>query len=511
MERPGVKIDRNKIADLTELGQREYIEGLQIVYEEASKILDRDITPLSFVLLLERIADRNPELRAYSSTSQATKDKNFGVMREWAKAEAGRLTKVWGIDGLEAKMLSSKYTDLLGRKGTKRGEASYDVTIPGQLGLLIKEMGVPTEKTPTGKVATGREVLDKITEKYAEEFPFLKRVRRFREIDRTLCVYLYYLYEDMKLRWICRDCHRHSAPSHPTKGTPPTDGKCNHCQSTNIHREDRVRVQFRGHKVDTGRFAVKAGKNPARDGVCRVPFQGFPNQYDEERPECMRRMRETVIPDEGFTIVAIDFDGVELRIVTNLSREPKWMAEYFRCSDCGHQFGQDEFVPPFCPKCKSSAIGDLHTLTALGVYGENARQGKNWKRKRQAGKNTNFSLCYGGSWKAVQRQTQCSEREAKRIKDKFDGMYKTLPAWWRKTRAFAKRRGYVLTAERYQQSRSGELGGHHEAGDGHRLQEVQGARVDRPDEPPEGQSSDVDHVARRARVRDRQRHPRRSD
>ena len=154
----------------------------------------------------------------------------------------------------------------------------------------------------------------------------------------------------------------------------------------------------------------------------------------------------------GIEVHNCDYAGVELRLVTNLSKEPKWLAEYFRCSECQRTFpkgdGQTtpEAPPPRCPNCGSDRIGDLHTLTALEIYGQDAPNQPEWKQLRQNSKATNFALCYGGGGMAVIRATSCSKNEGYRIKKQFDETYRDLALWWRNQHAFAREKGYVLTA-----------------------------------------------------------------
>ena len=166
----------------------------------------------------------------------------------------------------------------------------------------------------------------------------------------------------------------------------------------------------------------------------------------------MARIRECVVARENKFIVAIDYSGEELRIVTNLSKEPKWLTEFFRCSGCDHRFPRGiegttpEAPPSFCPNCGSDKIGDLHTLTCISVYGEQILKDPRFKMYRGFAKGTNFALCYGGTGKAVVRSIGCDENEGHRIKDTFDKSYSGLANWWGEQKRFAKKYGFVKTA-----------------------------------------------------------------
>jgi hypothetical protein len=96
--------------------------------------------------------------------------------------------------------------------------------------------------------------------------------------------------------------------------------------------------------------------------------------------------------------------------------------------------------------CGSDKIGDLHTLTALAIYGEDSVKRPDWKQLRQYAKGTNFALCYGGGGNAVDAATGCGKQEGWRIKDQFDKTYKGLKIWWDVQHRFARKYGYVLTA-----------------------------------------------------------------
>ena len=148
-----------------------------------------------------------------------------------------------------------------------------------------------------------------------------------------------------------------------------------------------------------------------------------------------------------------DFGGVELRIATILSGEPKWLQEYFRCSTCDQEFdrgdGNSTPMPPpaYCPKCGDDRIGDLHTLTAVTFYGEERMKTKEANGLRQGSKSANFAMAYGGGPSAIMRAIEgCTEQEAARHHRAFNQTYRTLKTWWDQTKGFGRKHGYVATA-----------------------------------------------------------------
>jgi len=183
------------------------------------------------------------------------------------------------------------------------------------------------------------------------------------------------------------------------------------------------------------------------DTVKQVTNSGTVEVYDVSVPDGHR------LQVSGILAHNCDFGGVELRIATILSGEPKWLAEYFRCSTCGHEFDSGdgtytpEAPPAYCPKCGDDRIGDLHTLTAITFYGEERMATKEGKGLRQGAKSANFAMAYGGGPSAIMRAIEgCSDQEAARHHRTFNETYGTLKAWWDQTKSFGRKHGYVATA-----------------------------------------------------------------
>ena len=407
MERCRVYVDKAKVAELINIGQKELYLSLCNVYDAVGKELGRDVTPYYFLYLKEIVQATNPELEIDKGMSSLQ-----NIMKQCRDEEHSMTPE-------------RKYPNLYAKKDrlavTKNGKtfpAIYDVMSAQQLGPMLEELGVPdlprTENS--GQVKTSAEVLDEVLSKHGEQFPWIKHVQRYREVQKALSTYLIPLWED----------------SDPYDST--------------------LKINFNAHKTDTGRFSAPSSEDPSRDGGTRFPMHGVPSTYDPDRPECMARLRECIKARPGKVMVALDFSGEELRIITNLSGEPKWLTEFFRCSGCGQTFSQGDGTktppppPPFCPKCGSDKIGDIHTLTALSVYGMDAPKQANWKKLRGNSKSLNFAMAYGGSGRAAQRATGCDENEGNRLKATFDGSYLTLSAWWKKQHDFGRKYGYVLTA-----------------------------------------------------------------
>lgn len=391
MERCRLHVDMDKVRELVRLGQDEWFESIMEVYQEASKILGRDIMPGLYKVLKESFVGDNFD---YLLPQQ--------------------------LDDAKAKAKST-HPDPLSQVETdgKKWPAIYDVNSPQQLGKMFDEMGVPglkrTEKS--GQVQTSKAELDRIVDVAGQKFPFMSKIKRFREVNKALSSYLFPMLLDVD----------------------PSD--------------DTMRINFRQDGTDTGRFSTPA-KDAARGkliGFPQVNLQSIPSTYNPKRPACMNRLRECITPrSPDAYIVAIDFAGEELRLITNLSREPKWMAEFFHCAGCNRTFENERregiAPPPRCPNCGSDKIGDLHTLTGIELYGENAPEKPEWKALRGNAKGTNFALSYGGGGSAVSRSTGVDKQEGWRIKRQFDRTYGGLRLWWGHQHDFGRTHGFVRTA-----------------------------------------------------------------
>jgi DNA polymerase I-like protein with 3'-5' exonuclease and polymerase domains len=416
MEGARIPTNQVKVAELIKVGQREWWDALGQVYAEAGGILGRDVRPGWVRMMAGEVASGtlfDPDELSPSYMEKVNVSRRFALKQGLdPKTKFLKTVPVLKLSAPGPKPANGRTEEEVGFPTV------YDVLAPEQLGSMLRELGAPglkaTEKS--GQVKTSKDELDRVLEEAGERVPFAGLIKRFREIAKALSTYLLPLAED-----------------------------CAH--------DGTIKANFNGLKADTGRFTCPTSRRPKIDGGSRIPLQGMPSTYDPSAPECSRRIRECITAREGRVLVAIDYAGVELRLATNLSGEPRWMEEYFRCSDCGQGFskGDGKSTPQapskFCPECGSDRIGDLHSLTGSMLYGEDARKDKKaWKQKRQIAKQVNFLLCYGGSGNAVCRSTGVPEVEGRRIKDQFDRNYPTLRSWWDRQHDFARKNEYVLTA-----------------------------------------------------------------
>jgi len=420
MHRNRVYVNQERTLKLARDGQREWFDALLEVYKGASEILGRDIEPTYIKIMKGEIS--NSENR-FDPNEIGNGQLNYKSRVDEARKEADRVDRAsMERSVLLKRKITSNVPSLL-REGDREDidfPYIYDVASPQQLGLLFRELQLPGLQTTgaSGQVATGASILDRFIEDLEGSYPFLAKIKRYRELAKALSQYLVPMIED-------------------------------------VAQDGTLKPKFDQFATDTGRFSCKVTKDPikTKDGGCRVPFQGIPATYDTSKPECVRQMRSCIqAREEGWWLAAIDYAGVELRLITNLSREPKWIKEFFRCSDCNNTFPQEvdeegfaRPTPPICP-CGSDKIGDIHTLTAVAFYGEGAKATKEWKALRQNAKGCNFALCYGGTGRAVVRTIECSEEEGEEKYNTFIKTYRTLYGWWQNQHKYSSSHEFVQTA-----------------------------------------------------------------
>ena len=421
MERNRIHIDREKVRELIRLGNRELLSSMGVVYTQMGAILGRDVRPAYFKILCGEM----PEHAAFAFDAESA-DTSWKDTFDAARDHAAKLhldphtyegKKV--VAARVEREVKSLDPDHKGKIVVVSFPQVYDVSSPSSLGLMLYESGVPglvlTDKSKT--VSTAAEDLDAALEGAGEEFAFAKAITTFRSVTKALSTNLLPLLRDSD-------------------------------------QYDCFKSHFKNIGADTGRFRCSGGAVD-KDGASSFPTHSTPGYcVDKEAPQCVQRQRECFSargPDRF--IVAVDYSGVELRIITNHSRERKWLREFFRCSQCEMTFptavGENGFVtppPPYCPGCGSDRIGDLHTLTGISVYGEDAPSRPDWKALRGNAKGVNFTLCFGGSGKALVNVIKCEETEGYRIKDVYDASYRDLAAWWLSQKQFGKRHGFVYTA-----------------------------------------------------------------
>lgn len=186
----------------------------------------------------------------------------------------------------------------------------------------------------------------------------------------------------------------------------------------NTDELNQLRFKFKQIGAATGRFSGPKG-NPDH-GDAGIPIQGIPARYDPDKPAVANSLRRVFVAHEGYTWCKIDYAGQELRIVTNLSKEPVWLKEFLE------------------------GTGDLHTITAKAFFGDHITKAN--KLERSMAKAANFAMVYGGGVSAIMRATKCDKMEASRRKANFDQSVSQFAKWVKNQHGLVKRLRGVVTA-----------------------------------------------------------------
>lgn len=267
----------------------------------------------------------------------------------------------------------------------KSGFADFNPGSPQQLSnFLFEKKGLDInpkpEKTANGFYKTDASTLEKLSEE-PNAPPVLLWIVQYRQIEKIKGTYL-------------------------------------HSMAHNCDEFDQLRLNFNQTGAATGRFTAPAGQ--PEEGYAGIPIQGIPARDDPKKPKVARALRKAFVAREGYTLVKVDYAGQELRIVANLSGEPKWINEFL------------------------TGTGDLHTLTAKAFFGEHITKAD--RAERDAGKIANFSLIYGGGMQAIMRATKCDKVEGARRKSNFDKSVPVFAEWVKNQHSIVKKQRGVYTA-----------------------------------------------------------------
>lgn len=122
---------------------------------------------------------------------------------------------------------------------------------------------------------------------------------------------------------------------------------------------------------------------------------------------------------EGWSILALDYSQIELRLLAVLASEPS-MLETFKHPD-----------------------GDIHTLTASKIHKKELSQVS--KAERKQAKGINFGISYGMGAKTLAKRTEVSKAEAQLFIDNFLYEYSAINEFHKTLVAEARTKGYLTT------------------------------------------------------------------
>lgn len=280
---------------------------------------------------------------------------------------------------------ASQYEDSIIKIAEAKGFSKFDPRSSQQLAeLLFSERGLninpkPPKNEKSGKYKTDADTLETLAEEIPNAPEILLKIVKYRQIDKVKNTYL----DNM---------------------------------IANVDSNDEARLNFKQTGAPTGRYAAPAGQPD--QGFGGFPPHGIPATYDKKKPAVAIGLRKAFIARPGYTMVKSDYAGEELRIVTNLSREPVWIKEF------------------------KHGTGDLHSITARAFFGKEEVS----KQERQMGKTANFALVYGGGPQAIMRATGCSAQEGARRKANFDKAVPVFSQWVKRQKALVRAQKGVFTA-----------------------------------------------------------------
>lgn len=247
----------------------------------------------------------------------------------------------------------------------KAAGREFNVSSPKQLGeVLFDELKLTPEKqkrTAGGQRSTRESELEKIRDQH----PIVADILDYRELKKLLSTYI--------------------------ENLPPL-----------LDKHHRLHAEFLQTGTSTGRMA---SQNP---NLQNIPLHS----------ERGKAIRHAFIAPEEFTLVALDYSQIELRLAAILSGDEK-LCDVFRNGR------------------------DVHREVAAMVFGV-APENVDLEMRRRA-KVINFGILYGMGVNSLRAQLGTTTAEAHKFYDDYFGSFTALAEYLEKTKGFARKHGYTET------------------------------------------------------------------
>ena len=241
----------------------------------------------------------------------------------------------------------------------------FNVSSPKQLGeVLFDELQIIPErqkKTAGGARSTRESELEKIRDKH----PIVNDILEYRELKKLLSTYI--------------------------DNLPPL-----------LDEQYRLHAEFLQTGTTTGRMS---SQNP---NLQNIPLHS----------ERGRAIRHAFVAPEGFSLVALDYSQIELRLAAILSGDKK-----------------------LCAIFKNGR--DVHQEGAAYMFGVEPERVDAEMRRRA--KVINFGILYGMGVNALRAQLGSTTAEAHQYLEEYFSTFKTLAEYLESTRGFARKHGYTET------------------------------------------------------------------
>ncbi|MEZ4103862.1 MAG: DNA polymerase [Candidatus Paceibacterota bacterium] len=260
-----------------------------------------------------------------------------------------------------------KELDDLSEQIYKEAGVEFNINSPKQMGeVLFDKLGLKAKnqkKTASGQRSTKESELEKLRDSHK----IIPMILRYRELQKLVSTYIDTLPEQ-------------------------------------VDEDGRVRTTFLQTGTVTGRIG---SKDPN--------LQNIPIRTEESKS--IRRAFEA---DDGYTMVAIDYSQIELRIAAILSEDKK-MIDIFRRGE------------------------DVHTGVAVRVFGVNADEVTSEMRRKA--KVINFGILYGMGVNALKANLgeDTSREEAQSFLNAYFHTFTRLAEYLEETKEFARNHGYTET------------------------------------------------------------------
>lgn len=313
-------------------------------------------------------------------------DEAYAFLEE-SLTKAGRVNDVWKdiekplvpvlmraeevgvkVDRKALAALKKKYSaelEAVGKRIYAAAGKEFNISSPKQLGeVLFDDLGLVAKgqkKTATGQRSTRESELEKIKDLH----PIVEDILEYREIGKLLSTYIDAI-------------------------GPALDA------------DDRLHTHFIQTGTTTGRMA---SEDP---NLQNIPI----------RTERGRKIRNAFIASKGYTLVALDYSQIELRLAAILSKDEK-LCEIFRSGR------------------------DVHQEVAARVFG--VAPDKVDAEMRRRAKAINFGILYGMGVNSLKSSLGTTIGEAHKFYDDYFATFTTLAEYLESTKGFARKNGYTET------------------------------------------------------------------
>ncbi len=241
----------------------------------------------------------------------------------------------------------------------------FNISSPKQLGEVLFDdlqlLAKGQKKTATGQRSTRESELEKIRDLH----PIVDDILEYREVQKLLSTYVEVL-------------------------------------PASLDKNNRLHASFIQTGTTTGRMA---GANP---NLQNIPI----------RTERGRKVRGAFIAPKGYSLIALDYSQIELRIAAFLSKDEK-LCEIFRSGR------------------------DVHREVAARVF--NVAPENVDAEMRRRSKIINFGILYGMGVNALKTQLGTSVAEAHKFLDDYFHTFTRLSEFLEETKGYARKHGYTET------------------------------------------------------------------